>query len=169
MVLVFISLTTYLVMCILIYFFSELASTQAMEELLELAETQAKEIIRIEKSFPSFLLPSGDARSIPHFIRNVEITEFEKLPQSTRGRLQYQQLNEAIRAFNELYATKQKNLELSKKKKTKAALVLAEEYNRLRVAEHGSRIFLTETEIRASKIFKVKIISFKFFIYFFCA
>lgn len=126
-----------------------------MEELLELAETQAKEIERIEKSFPSFLLPSGDTKCIPHFVRNVEITEFEKVPHSTRGRLQYQQLNEAVRTFNELYATKQKNLELSKKKKTKAALVLAEEYNRLRVAEHGSRIFLTETEIRASKVFKV--------------
>jgi hypothetical protein len=125
-----------------------------LEELIIQAEAQASDILSIEKAFPKFLV-SEEKQSIPHIIRSVELAEFEKVPQSTRGRLQYQQLNETIRVMNELYTKKQKGLELSKKKKTKTALVLTEEYNRLRVAEHGNRMFLTETEIRASPIFKV--------------
>eukprot|EP00607_Mallomonas_marina_P003519 CAMPEP_0182437976 /NCGR_PEP_ID=MMETSP1167-20130531/85422_1 /TAXON_ID=2988 /ORGANISM="Mallomonas Sp, Strain CCMP3275" /LENGTH=244 /DNA_ID=CAMNT_0024631107 /DNA_START=78 /DNA_END=812 /DNA_ORIENTATION=- len=151
--------------------------TQNIEKLQLFAEysnQQLKQIQDLQSKAPSFLMKenfnmdanvrpnelSGDIKSITVNTtkpkvrpETIKLKEFDNIPKSTKGRITLAQINESLSLLYDMFNKKEKLIKPCKKNK-KQHFSEIQEYETKRVREHGSETFLTENEIRGSKIFQ---------------
>eukprot|EP01041_Mallomonas_annulata_P013219 gene13219-27963_t len=95
----------------------------------------------------------NSAQTSGHVADTVKTKEFEAVPKSTRGRLTLTQINEYFFLMMELITRKEKLLKNTKKSRRQDSVEIFELENK-RVPEHEGAAFVTETEIRGTKIFE---------------
>lgn len=131
---------------------NELANLAETKRIISLANFQKTSILNLNSHLQSTAFSSNNENTVP--ILTISSEEFESISKSTRSRLTLMQINDALNFLIEYSDIKSKTLKVPRKKITKAVQTLRENYSKLKISDHGNDMFLTETEIRSSKIFE---------------
>lgn len=120
--------------------------------LNKMAKDQQEWIAKLQGELPEFLQNAITSVTRELLYRPITINEFNTVPVSTRCRLTFENINESYLEIYKALSEKHQlmSCEKSKKKLNKATLL---EYEKLSHVEHRGEPFVTEQELRSTKIF----------------